>query len=169
MKLSLGSGIFPAPEPWINVDIWEDYQPDIVADIRDLHMIETGTVTHIYMGHVLEHLSVEDCASALTEARRVLQPGGLLCAVGPDADRCDPDDFALMETIIHGGDGGNPAWGDNPHSAHQWTCTGDSLYRIVAAIFPDAEPMDSLDDLAEWWPTVAREEAPWQCAVVANR
>jgi predicted SAM-dependent methyltransferase len=46
--------------------------------------IESSSCAGVYASHVLEHLSLEDCRSALRETVRILRPGGRFRAVVPD-------------------------------------------------------------------------------------
>lgn len=67
-----------------SVDFNPDVHPDILADAKDLHMVETDSVDEIYASHVLEHLTWADGLTALKEWLRVLKPGGMLTVAVPD-------------------------------------------------------------------------------------
>lgn len=85
MKLNVGSGDFPFPAPWVNVDSGEGSTTlcDVYADARCLPFSD-GSVEEIYCGHVLEHMPLTDGIGALQEMRRVLVPGGRIGIVVPD-------------------------------------------------------------------------------------
>jgi predicted SAM-dependent methyltransferase len=56
----------------------------ILADARRDLPFPSGCVDAIYASHFLEHLSRDDAARFLREARRLLRPGGLIRIVVPD-------------------------------------------------------------------------------------
>lgn len=62
--------------------------PDIefrAGDISDLGWIEDATVDAVFTSNVLEHLQDRDhVVGAIREARRVLKPGGVFIAMGPN-------------------------------------------------------------------------------------
>lgn len=67
---------------FVGVDFNPDVDPDILADVEDLNMIEDNSVDEIYASQVLEHLPYG--TKALEEWLRVLKPGGMLTVVVPD-------------------------------------------------------------------------------------
>lgn len=82
---------FPLPpvfgkDEWeeIRFDINPDVKPDIVGDMRDMHMVETGSMDGIFSSHNLEHLYVHEVATALKEFNRVLREGGQAIVGVPD-------------------------------------------------------------------------------------
>lgn len=86
MKLHLGSGNKRIPG-FKNVDIRNDVDTDIVADVCDLYMIHNRSVDEIYFCHGMEHLTYDGAARALKEWRRVLVGGGRLRLSVPDFDK----------------------------------------------------------------------------------
>lgn len=86
-KLHLGCGT-KKREGWINVDIDEKLNPDIVADVKDLRVFETNTIDIIECCHLLEHLTNADALTALMEWYRVLKLGGKLLIELPNLQRC---------------------------------------------------------------------------------
>lgn len=46
--------------------------------------VETGSCSGVYASHVLEHLCLDDCRTALRETHRVLADGGIFRLVVPD-------------------------------------------------------------------------------------
>lgn len=159
MKLNIGSGDFPAPNPWINVDSWEGNDPHIVTDGR--LPLDDKSVDAIYLGHVLEHIEYDEIVHLLGEMRRVLKHGGKICAVGPDCDLIDPEtDPVLYDEAVNGGH----RW---PGDEHQWRCTEEGLLKAMKTVFPNAHPVKILD-VNPFWP-VAFPDVYWQCAVVASK
>lgn len=85
MKLHIGSRA--RVEGWVNFDIRPGPEVDHVGDCFDLSRFADGTVESIYASHVLEHLGYRhELAPALTEWRRVLQPGGTVMISVPDLE-----------------------------------------------------------------------------------
>ncbi len=84
-QLHLGSGRKRIPG-YLNVDVDEKCQPDIVAAIDDLSMVETDSVGAIYACHVLEHTprGAVQVLLVLREWHRVLHPGGELRVAVPN-------------------------------------------------------------------------------------
>lgn len=160
MKLNLGCGEHHV-DGWVNVDAFDGSRADVITDIGTLPFID-GAASHIYAGHVLEHVHPDGLAAVLREIRRVLAPNGKLCIVGPDCDRIDAaKDPALYAMASEGHDG----LGINPYAPHMWSCTESLLLAHLRGYFPGAAPV-LVADVPESWPVVCRTEA-WQCAVLA--
>jgi predicted SAM-dependent methyltransferase len=83
MKLYLGSHSYK-PEGYLTVDIDGSHNPDIVADVTDMSVIESNTVDEICASHILEHLPWPLSYKALGEWTRILRPGGRLRVAVPD-------------------------------------------------------------------------------------
>ena len=71
---------------YFGVDIRSDVNPDIVAAVDNLGMIEDGIVDEIYFCHGLEHVPHAEVNRCLSELNRVLKPGGTLRLALPDFD-----------------------------------------------------------------------------------
>lgn len=84
-KLNLGCG--PNPKlGWINIDLFDSHA-DLRLDLREKWPFEDGSISHIYSEHVFEHFELhEEVPHFLSEARRVLQPGGLFEVGVPDTE-----------------------------------------------------------------------------------
>ncbi len=82
-KLNLGCG-WDHRDGYLNVDFQDVHEPDLVADVRDLSMLESGAYTEIVAQDVLEHLERTDTPTALTEWARLLEVGGKLILRVPD-------------------------------------------------------------------------------------
>jgi len=83
MKLNLGCYNKKLPE-FINIDIREEVNPDLVDDAFKLTKISDNSVDIIYSSHMLEHLSYEDTKSALNVWYTKLINGGILRLAVPD-------------------------------------------------------------------------------------
>jgi len=111
LRLNLGSGYRPKAG-WVNVDLGE--RADVTLDLREPLPFPSNAAAEIYTEHFFEHLSYPNldeptaweverpgCRSeALTflrECLRVLQPGGLLDIVVPDAE-CMLTDYAMRHS-----------------------------------------------------------------------
>jgi len=81
-----GVPIHPQYEGWkeIRLDIDPKVNPDIIADIRDMSLIDSDSVDSVYANHILEHLFDYEVLTALREFYRVIKPGGLVCIGVPD-------------------------------------------------------------------------------------
>lgn len=74
------------PKDWeeVRLDIDAGVRPDIVADITDMKMVESGSFDALYSSHNLEHLYPHQVPLALGEFRRVLRPEGYALIILPD-------------------------------------------------------------------------------------
>lgn len=68
----------------IRLDINPDARPDLVADITDMRIVDSGSMDALYSSHNLEHLYPHQVGRALGEFRRVLKPGALALVAVPD-------------------------------------------------------------------------------------
>lgn len=84
MKLNLGCGLKKfVGDGWVNVDAYDSCEPDVVWDLNKTPFPwETGSIDHIYMSHILEH--IPNWWDAFTECARILKPGGTLEIRVPD-------------------------------------------------------------------------------------
>lgn len=165
MKLNIGCGPFH-PAGWLNIDVEPGMEPDVVASVLDIPYAG-NTVTHVYLGHVLEHLPFSLVPTALEEVRRVLIPGGLLCVVGPDVRRAwkGYKDGAFDEDVVHGvimGEG----CGGHATDVHLWTCEEAIVKSLVADEFI-AIQTPGVTALDPMWPIASRVQ--WQFAITARK
>ena len=84
MVINLCSGQRPFVKPWINVDIQERWNPDIVADGASMPMFEDGSADMIVIHHGLEHFGCGEADAMLSECYRILKPGGSLLIFVPN-------------------------------------------------------------------------------------
>lgn len=59
-------------------------EPDVLASVVAMPMVETGTYDLVYASHVLEHLYAHEVSLAFAEFLRVLKPGGVFRMRCPD-------------------------------------------------------------------------------------
>ena len=68
----------------LRLDIEPQVQPDIVASITDMNMIESASMDAVWSSHNLEHLNAHEVPIALAEFHRVLKPHGFALITLPD-------------------------------------------------------------------------------------
>lgn len=76
-KLNLGCGFTHMPG-YVNVDLQAFHKPEIMGDIRDLHMLPSSAFEEVYAKAVIEHFEWRDTTRALYEWNRLLVAGGRL-------------------------------------------------------------------------------------------
>lgn len=86
-EIKLNLGCFNKKLPgFINIDIREDVNPDMVDNAFTLEKIQDETVSLIYCCHMLEHLNYEETKKALKIWFDKLVPGGILRLAVPDLE-----------------------------------------------------------------------------------
>lgn len=170
MRVNAGCGTHYA-EGWLNTDLrtTEETRPDLIVTSDDPFPFPDGAATHVYMGHVLEHLDWEQVPGFLTEAKRVLQPGGEILATGPDVLRTleqwkrNRQGWDLVESVLE--NQWLPGTTDWPNALHHWNCNEARMTdQITAAGFIDVTPTTRPP---EGWPVMNWSD--WQCAVFARK
>jgi len=174
VRLNLGCGDRYA-EGWHNVD-WAGcpHRVDETVDLTGELPWSPGSVTHMYAGHLFEHLTRDQCAALCALLLAVAgRRGCLLMAVGPDvdaaramiADGTFDYTYHSLETITDGGH----RW---PGDDHLWQTTGPAVADMLRGagwpVVTDLGGMPGLAGLAggDAWP-VADREPLWQYAVRA--
>jgi FkbM family methyltransferase len=76
-KLNLGCG-YDHRAGYLNVDLFERHEPDLVADVRDLSALPGDYFDEIIAHDVLEHLLRDDTVRTLAGWARLLRKGGRL-------------------------------------------------------------------------------------------
>jgi predicted SAM-dependent methyltransferase len=76
-RLNLGCG-YDHREGFLNVDLHEFHNPDLLADVTKLDMLPDGIYEEIIAQDVLEHLPRTETVNVLREWSRLLKVGGRL-------------------------------------------------------------------------------------------
>jgi predicted SAM-dependent methyltransferase len=85
LRLNIGGEV--AHEGWKIFNIQPGPHVNFVGNCLDLSQFSDGSVSELYLSHVLEHLDYrKEAFTALTEFRRILVPGGRLMIGVPDLD-----------------------------------------------------------------------------------
>lgn len=84
-RIHLGCGDRHIPG-WFHVDGRELKHVDLVADVRKLSMIATGSSELVYACHVLEHVGRAEVQGVLREWGRILRPDGVLRLAVPNLE-----------------------------------------------------------------------------------
>ena len=159
MRLNLGCNHFYA-DRWINVDLrtHEDVTPDLIHDVREPLPFTPGSIDAVYCGHILEHLTHNECAKALDNIRTVLKPDGLLGVVGPDIELAEAGYPEAIPDIMHGTTGEQGA-------GHEWVPTLASTVELLEANGWRVTPL-TIETMPSHWPVVSR--IGWQFALEAT-
>lgn len=89
MKLHLGCGD-KILDGYINIDIRENLNCDLVCDIKTLDTFDTNVADEIYACHVLEHFGRHEYMKILKRWYEVLKPGGTFKLAVPN-----------FESVVH--------------------------------------------------------------------
>lgn len=155
--LNVGSGQRPFPAPWVNIDTQERWNPDLVADARNLPY-DANSVDAIVLHHVIEHFHLQDASAVLRECNRVLAPKSPLIVCTPDVFqlvrgwlRQDLDDY-LLAVNLYGAYMGDEA------DTHKWIYTKESLEKLLREAAPwwSVQPFNwrnvqNADIARDWW------------------
>ncbi len=182
--LNVGSGDFPAPEPWVNIDrndrpymrpetggSWADVaherHPNLVACSWNVPL-PNGSATRIYCGHLLEHLDLYtgEVERTLAEFARLAAPGCEILVVGPETVRTAEAvsrgerswwDFWAGHGTAGRGNPNGPAYEGRPGDVHRWTSTQEATFLACKLGFPGAS-VEALEikDVPNDWPLTAR-------------
>jgi len=95
-KLDVCGGRNPyRPGEFLNVDIVQLPQVDLVFDIRKKFPIDDGVIAEVFSAATLEHFRKPDNIHILKEFHRILMPGGILRV-------CTPDIEAIAKGLLAG-------------------------------------------------------------------
>lgn len=170
MRLNLGCGDRYV-NGWINVDLPDmPHYADQRVDLTGQLPWPAHSLSHIYAGHVLEHLELGQAFSLVKRLLPLTQHNGVIMLVGPDID--------LAEKMIAAGAGLAEMYGATLDSlkygagrwsgdVHHWECRQSILEDMLRdAGWSDIVSMD-IWEAAHDWP-VADPRPRWQCAVTAT-
>jgi hypothetical protein len=87
LSLNLGSGGKGLPG-WVNIELTRHQDTTICLDIRRKLPFASESAVRVLAEHIIEHIDfVDDLPLVLSELHRVLEPGGVLRIIVPDAER----------------------------------------------------------------------------------
>jgi predicted SAM-dependent methyltransferase len=90
-------------QDFVNIDIDSNMRPDLCIDVFDLpKFFGPDSVDYIYMGHFLEHFSVDEGKEITKLCFNALKSYGTLMAVCPDYTKLDGLNIQEKERIIFG-------------------------------------------------------------------
>ncbi len=155
-RYNLCSGQRPFGKPFINIDVQEKWNPDIVADCSDLSMIGSETSDMIVIHHGLEHFGCGEADAMLKECYRMLAPGGSLLVFVPNmralAQRwlARQIDDQIYFTNLYGAYMGDDA------DRHRWGFSDVSLWDTLGSSWAKIKPFDwreipGADIARDWW------------------
>jgi len=157
----------------IRVDPDPDVVPDIVADLRNMSGIATGSVDAVYSSHNIAHLYHHEVAPALREFHRLLKSDGMLVVTSPDLqsigalmadDKLDEPAYvspagpvAPLDMLF--GFRPNIALG-SMQGVHRTGFTASSLAKMLAACGFHGVEIERGDNFDLWALAYANEAAP---------
>jgi protein O-GlcNAc transferase len=68
----------------VRLDLNPDMEPDIVANIVDMHPVPSESVDAVWSSHNIEHVFAHEVPRVFAEFLRVLRPGGHVLLTTPD-------------------------------------------------------------------------------------
>lgn len=164
LRVNFGCGEQYA-EGWLNVDhAGMPHHKDLTLDVRG-PLPWSGQVEAAYVGHLLEHLYVDEVIVFLRRLRAALHPDGELMVVGPDCVRAEGLELSQtlevpLEQIRHGA-------GRWQGDVHRWECTSWAVWRLLQVTgWVDIRDI-GIENVPARWP-VAFRGPRWQCAVSAR-
>jgi hypothetical protein len=166
MRINLGCGDRYA-FGWVNVDhAGSPHQMDQTVDLLGELPWPAESITHVYAGHVLEHLPYAQCAVLLARLLPCMMPGGQLMVVGPDLHRAEAmAEAGTLEVTLDSLRHGAERW---PGDRHLWECTPEGIVGLLTVSgWCGITPM-GIGEVDPLWP-VADRGPQWQCAVAAHR
>ncbi len=144
-RYNLCSGQRPFGKPFINVDVQDKWNPDIVADCSDLSMIGGETSDMVVIHHGVEHFGCGEANGMIEECRRILAPGGSLLIFVPDmralAQRWLSRQITtqIYMTNVYG------AYMSDEADRHKWGYDYDSLYKFLTFRFEKWQDVKAFD------------------------
>lgn len=165
VRINLGCGDRYA-DGWHNVDhAGSPHRRDETVDLTGPLPWPAGTIQLAYAGHLLEHLTIDQCVWLLAELRPCMATDGQLLVVGPDLDRARTLAAAgVLDVTLESLQFGAHRW---PGDEHQWECTPGLILDMLEATGWSGVHEVSMHDVGAVWP-VADRRPVWQCAVKAR-
>lgn len=160
MRLNLGAGDSYV-QKWHNVDRDScPFKRDETVDLTGPLPWPAESISLVYAGHVLEHLTEDQCRTLLAELLKRMMPGGQILVVGPDlelAQRLGTGPHHTLDELRHGA----RRWeGDE----HRWECTTAKVVQLLTETGWSHVTDVGIGNVPVFWPVVDR--APqWQLAV----
>ena len=165
MLINLGCGDRYAEGGWLNVDFGSPYRKDLTVDLTSELPWLAGSILHVYLGHLLEHLTYADAGRLLERLQPLIRPEGQIMVVGPDCEVAQQMAEAgtldvTLDSLKYGAD----RWaGDR----HEWECTAAQVVDLLeGAGWTDIQNV-GIQNVAAFWP-VADRRPQWQCAIAAR-
>jgi predicted SAM-dependent methyltransferase len=170
VKINLGCGDRYVAG-WVNVDhAGSPHRKDETVDLTGILPWKPGSITHVYAGHVLEHLTIQQALDLLERLHPLMASGGDIMVVGPDVGKAEAMvaagtfDFSgghTLDSIKHGGH----RW---PGDEHRWECDAAILIDMLKETGWTDVAEIPIGDVPAFWPVADRRPA-WQCAIHASR
>ena len=120
----------------VTLDISDDLQPDIVADM--CNMGEIGSFDAVWCCHAIEHLYPHQVPLAIGEFHRILKPGGVVIIAVPDLEDIRPDGTILGDsnsgpiTAHHLFYGDKRQIAERPYMAHHCGFVSETLREALS-------------------------------------
>jgi predicted SAM-dependent methyltransferase len=153
LKIHLGAGPINI-QGWINVDARAYDHTHLVANGFDLAEFSDGSISEIYMCHVLEHFSFAEAESLLRDFKRKLCVGGVIRISVPSFDQLvavyldGNNNLDLIKLAVMGGQ-------DYEFNFHKSIYNHSGLMKLLEACgYVDVEAWNTIDDfgvdLGDW-------------------
>lgn len=173
LRLNLGCGTHYA-KGWTNTDLVHradaGIEPDIVTTAGEPLPFADKTATHIYVGHILEHIPWDDVHGFLLDIQRVATTDATICVVGPDVRRAldqwkagTLDETTLLDAILENESSYQSA-GMWPGARHQWNCYEARVLLALHHAGLVGRPVPITSAELNPWPVVSR--IGWQFAIL---
>jgi predicted SAM-dependent methyltransferase len=108
LKVHLGAGPINI-QGWLNIDARQAPHIHIVTEVLELNEFSNGSISEIYMCHVLEHFSLQEVDSLVAKFHEKLTKGGILRLSVPDFDKlvtvyqAEENDLSTIKMALMGG------------------------------------------------------------------
>ena len=168
MKFNLGSGD-RYEDGWINVDHGYIGKKDQRVNLAGPLPWEKESVSYVYAGHLLEHLTKKECLELLTNLLPLMINGGKLMIVGPDIEKAremmeaGTFDYTYhsLNSLLYGGH----RWeGDD----HKWETNEKEITELLTIAGWSEIQSIGISNVGVEWP-VADRAPQWQYAILARK